>query len=48
MKLFAYGPMVQEEIKFKDISYLEPWRLFCLGELNLLCYFGRGHHEEHF
>ena len=29
-----FGPVVQEEMSFKDISYLELWRPFC--------YAGRG------
>ena len=31
---------------FKDISYLECWQLFCSGECNYLCKFGRGYHKE--
>ena len=31
---FEFGPMVQEEMLFKGISYLEP---FCSAELNRLC-----------
>ena len=45
VKLFEIGPMIQEEMSFKDISYLE---LFCSVEQNSLYNFGRGHHEEHF
>ena len=33
---------------FKDISYLELWRPFCLAERNHLCNFGRGYYEEQF
>ena len=33
---------------FKNISFLEPWQPFCSREWNLLCNFGRGHHEELF
>ena len=40
--------MVQKEILFKDISYLELWRPFCSAEQNHLCNFGRGHYEEQF
>ena len=40
--------MVQEEILFKDISYLELWLPFCYGEQNHLCNFGRGYQEEQF
>ena len=40
--------MVQEEISFKDISYLELWRIFCSAEWNHLCNFGRGYQEEQF
>ena len=31
---------------FKDISYLELWQLFCSGECNYMCKFGRGYHKE--
>ena len=40
--------MVQEEMSFKDISYLELWRPFCSAEQSHLCNFGRGHYEEQF
>ena len=40
--------MVQEEMRFKDISYLELWWLFCSAKWNQLCNFGRKHHEEQF
>ena len=43
-----FGPVVQEEMPFKDISYLELWRLFCYAERNHLCNFGRGYQEEQF
>ena len=35
-------------LKFKDISYLELCWHFCLVEWNHLCYYARGHYEEHF
>ena len=40
--------MVQEELSFKDISYLVLWRPFCSVEQNHLCNFGEGHFEEQF
>ena len=40
--------MVQEDMPFKDISDLEPWRPFCSAEQNHLCNFGRGYQEEQF
>ena len=40
--------MVQEEISFKDISYLELWQPFFSAEWNSLCNFGRGYYEEQF
>ena len=40
--------MVQEEISFEDISYLELWWPFCSAEQNNLCNFNRGHYEVHF
>ena len=42
------GPVVQEEMLFKDISYLELWWPFCYAELNHLCNFGRGYQEEQY
>ena len=38
----------QEYMSFKDICYLELWRLFCLPEWNHLCNFGREYQEEQF
>ena len=43
-----FGPVVQEEMSFKVISYLELWRPFCYAERNHLCNFGRGNQEEQF
>ena len=39
--------MVQEEVLFNDISYLELWWPFCSVK-NHLCNFGKGHYEEQF
>ena len=45
MKSFECGPVDQEEMSLKDISYLElGWHL-CSTELNLLYNSGM-HHEE--
>ena len=44
MNYFEFGPVVQEETSYKDISYLEFWQT----EQNSLCNFGRGYHEEQF
>ena len=43
-----FGPVVQEEMLFKDISYLELWRPFCSAERNHLCNFSREYYEEQF
>ena len=40
--------MVQEEISFKYISFLELWWPFCSVERNHLCNFKREHYEEQF
>ena len=40
--------MVQKEMWFKDISYLDIWQLFCSAECNHLCNFGRGYFDEQF
>ena len=37
-----------DQTSFKDISYMELWRPFCLAVWNHLCNFGRGHYEEQF
>ena len=42
-----FGPLVQEEMSFKDISYLELLHPFCQVERNHLYNFERGHHGEH-
>ena len=39
-----FGPVVQKEMSFKDISYLELWQLLCSVDWNHLCNIGRRHH----
>ena len=39
-------PVVQEEMSFKDISYLELWWPLSLTEQNHVCPSGRVKHEE--
>ena len=48
MKLFEFGPVVQEEMPFKGISYLELWQPFCSAERNHLCNSDRGYQEEQY
>ena len=36
----------QEEMAFKDISYLEFWPPLCSAEQNHWCNFGRGHYGK--
>ena len=48
MNYFEFGPVVQEEMPFKDIFYLELWWPFCSAEQNHLCNFGRRFQEEQF
>ena len=45
MKLW---PVVQEEMYFKDISFLELWQPLCSADWNHLCNFRRRHREEQF
>ena len=45
---FELGQVVQEEIEFKDISYLELWSPCCLAEWSHEYKFGKGHYEEQF
>ena len=48
LNYFEFGPVAQEVMPFKDISYLELWWPFCYAEGNYLCNFGRGYQEEQF
>ena len=41
-----FGTVVQEEMLFKDISYLELWQPLCSVDRNHLCNFDSLHHEE--
>ena len=45
---FEFGPVVQEEMPFKGISYLELWQPFCSAGHNNLCNFGREYQVEQF
>ena len=43
-----FGLVVQKEMSFKDISYLELWLPLCSADRNHLCNFGIRYHEEQF
>ena len=43
---FEFGPMVQMEMLFKGISYLELWQAFVQQSINHLCNFGKGYEEQ--
>ena len=43
-----FGPVVQKEISFTDISYLELWQPFRSAECNHLFKFDREYYEEQF
>ena len=45
---FEFGPVIQEEMPFKSISYLELWQAFCSAQRNHLCNFGGGNYQEQF
>ena len=45
---FNFGLVVQEQMLFKDISYLELWRPLHSVERNHLYNFDRGYPEEQF
>ena len=45
VKLSEFGPVVQEQMSFNDVSYLELLRPFCSEEQNHLCIFGRGYYD---
>ena len=44
---FKFGPVIQEKMSVKNISFLELWRPSCSVEQNHLCNFGRGQYGEH-
>ena len=46
LNYFEFGPVVQEEMTFKGISYLELWQPVCSAERKNLCNFGRGYQDE--
>ena len=41
-----FGQVVQKEMLFKDISYLELWQPICSANRKHLCNFGRRYHEK--
>ena len=43
---FEFWPVLQEEMAFKDISYLELRRPSCSAERTQLCNFGREHYGK--
>ena len=43
-----FRPAVQEEMLFKDISYLKLWQPFCSAKQKYLCNFSREYYEEQF
>ena len=45
---YGSGAVVQEEMLFEDISYLELLQPLCSVDQNHLCNFGRVHREEQF
>ena len=45
---FEFGLVVQEEMLFRDISYLELLQPFSSVEQNHLCNFGKPYYEEQF
>ena len=48
VKFMEFEPVVQEEMSFKDISYLELWHPLCSADPKHLCNFERRYHEEQF
>ena len=45
-RYMKFGPVVQEEMSLKDISYLKLWQPLCSVDWNHLCNIGRRRHEE--
>ena len=48
MKLYGIGPVVQKEMSFNNITYLELWQPLCSADQNNLCNLARRFHEERF
>ena len=46
MKYLEFRSVVQEEMTFKNLSYLKLLRPFCSAEQYRLCNIGRGHYER--
>ena len=46
LSYMKFGPVVQEEMPLKGISYLELWQPSRSMERNNLCNFERGHHGQ--
>ena len=46
LNYFEFGPEFQEEMSFKNISYLELWQPLCSMEQNHLFNFGKVLHEK--
>ena len=46
LSYMKFGLVVQEEMSFKDISYLELWQPLSSVDWNHLCIIGKRHHEE--
>ena len=40
LSYMKFGRVVQEQMSFKDISYLELWQPLCSVDWNHLCYIG--------
>ena len=45
---FEFGPVVQEKMSFKYMSYLQLWQPSYVTKQNNLGNFGRGHYEINF
>ena len=43
-----FEPVIQQEMSFKDISFLELWQPLCSVDWNHLCNFGRRYYEDQF
>ena len=45
---FLFGPVVQEEMSFKNVSNPKLWQHCCSAEHNHFYYFGSAHYEKRF
>ena len=48
LSCMEFGPVVQEEMLFKGVCYLDIWQPLCSVDQNYWCNLSRRYHEEQF